>query len=169
MIELCHLTDAQINNLHSDFRLIAEISTKGNDPDYVPSEQEIVHKEAFFQLLSALENDKRFIESWREREEERAKGMKGGKDTVGSMIIDRAYDKGKKDGFKEGEQCGFEKGEQHGIDLGEQRSILNIVLTLMHKRNMSSDDAMDFLDISQEKRKAILQNPLFLSAKDLNN
>ena len=156
VIDVCHLTDAQIDNLHSDFRLVAEYATNRHNPDYVPSEQEIVHKEAFFQLLSALEDDERFVEAWREREAQRARGLKGGSDTMGSIIIDRAFEKG--------EKYGFEQGEKRGFEQGEQRSIMNTVLTLMRKLNLSSEDAMAFLDISQEKRDAILRDPLFLSA-----
>lgn len=83
---------------------------------------------------------------------------------MGSIIIDRAFEKGEKYGFEQGEKRGFEQGEKRGFEQGEQRSIMNTVLTLMRKLNLSSEDAMAFLDISQEKRDAILRDPLFLSA-----
>ena len=161
VVEMCHLTDEQINSFHSDFKLVAEYATKRDDPDYVPSDQEIIHKEAFFRLLSALEDDETFVEAWKEREALRAQGMKGGSDTMGSIVLKREFEKGKKEGF--------DLGEKHGFDLGETHSIMNTIAMLMRKLSMSSDDAMELLDISPERREAILKDPQFLSTLSQNN
>ena len=67
---------------------------------------------------------------------------------MGSVIIERAIKKGEKQGYDLGKVQGYDLGKKQGENSGEQRSIINMVLTLMRNHSISSDDAMEFLDIS---------------------
>lgn len=98
LVEVAFL-DGQLDNFHSDFRIIAEyFVNKRKNIDYIPSAQEIRHVDAFLKLMQALERDDRYEE-----------------------VLHALQNEGKKEGVKMSEV--LDRIENRGITIGEKRGI----------------------------------------------
>lgn len=122
LVEVAFL-DNQLDNFHSDFRIIAEyFINKRKNVDYVPSTQEIRHVDEFLKLLQALEGDDRYAEVLHALQRE---GKKEG--VKMSEVLDRIENRGiaigEKRGITIGEKRGITIGEKRGITIGEKRGI----------------------------------------------
>ena len=73
LVEFTFLDD-QLDNFHSDFRIIAEyFINKRKNTDYVPSPQTIRHVDEFLKLMQALEGHDRYEEvlhAWQKEEKD---------------------------------------------------------------------------------------------------
>ena len=89
LVEVAFLDD-QLDNFHSDFRIIAEyFINKRKNADYVPSPQSIRHVDEFPTLMQALEGDDRYEEvlnAW--QKEEKKEGLRM------SKVLDRIENRG---------------------------------------------------------------------------
>lgn len=54
-------------------------------------------------------------------------------------------------------QAGFEEGEATGLKAGEENSSLSAIVNLMKNKGWSREEAMDALEIPEEKRERYLQ------------
>lgn len=99
LVEVAFLDD-QLDNFHSDFRIIAEyFINKRKNTDYVPSPQSIRHVDEFPTLMQALEGDDRYEEvlnAW--QKEEKKEGLRM------SEVLDRIENRGIAIGEKRGEK-----------------------------------------------------------------
>jgi len=104
LVEVAFLDD-QLDNFHSDFRIIAEyFINKRKNIDYIPSAQEIKHVDEFLKLMQALEGDDRYEEVLHTLQNE---GKKEG--VRMSEVLDRVEQRGEKRGITIGEKRGREK------------------------------------------------------------
>ena len=128
LVEVAFLDD-QLDNFHSDFRIIAEyFINKRKNVDYVPSTQEIRHVDEFLKLLQALEGDDRYAEVLHALQSE---GKKEG--VKMSEVLDRI------------ENRGISIGEKRGITIGEKRgcekmaAAINTLNSILLEQNRIED------------------------------
>ena len=104
LVEFTFLDD-QLDNFHSDFRIIAEyFINKRKNTDYVPSPQTIRHVDEFLKLMQALEGHDRYEEvlhAW--QKEEKKEGLRM------SEVLDRIENRDIAIGEKRGEKRGRKK------------------------------------------------------------
>ena len=61
LFEICKLTDSQISNFKSDFKIVADYFAKRKKvPDYHGTSDTIKHVDEFFKLMKVLTNDNKF-------------------------------------------------------------------------------------------------------------
>ena len=97
LYEIAYLTDEQLNNFHSDFRIVADYFVQmQRKQDYVAPDAIIRHVHEFLQLMAAMTGDNRYEEIF-------SRDMEG-RPTTMCEVLDRV------------ENRGLEKGKEQGAD-----------------------------------------------------
>ena len=110
LYQIAYLSDEQIQQFKSDFRVVAEFfSQKRKQLDYTPSNQQLQHAKEVLQLFSIMTDDARFEDIYNEELEKGEGGVKTMCD-----VLDRAMEKGKLVGIEEGRKSGLMEGRKTG-------------------------------------------------------
>lgn len=100
LYEIAYLTDEQLNNFHSDFRIVADYFVQmQRKQDYVAPDATIRHVHEFLQLMAAMTGDNRYEEIYSPEMERRQWNM--------CDVLDRVENKGVKKGIEKGEDTAF--------------------------------------------------------------
>ena len=139
VVDVAFLTNEQIAMFKSDFRFIAELFVKQRTrTERTIGAGKIEHKREVLDLLSAVTGDTRFLETETigngESEEMNMRSM-----------IDDWLDEGRAEGRVEGRA----EGEERGLD----KMLRRTVEKLMTKSDMTENQALDFLDVTEEERR----------------
>lgn len=108
-----------------------------------------VNSNELLELMSALTGDRMFEEAYNEMREKGDMTMKTWIDYKREIWENEGFIKGQSKGFVDGERKGFVDGENKG---SRNRLIKNLQTT-MRKMNLDEEQAMDFLDVTEEERK----------------
>lgn len=132
---MMHLPKRIRNRFHSDMRIVLDFLAEGKD--YQPTDQKIVHLEAFMLMLGALTKDNRYLRIMKSvQEEEREKGgvtmcelldkywnsgIQKGLEQGLKQGMEKGIERGMKEGMEKGLEQGVKRGMKQGIDQGEAR------------------------------------------------
>ncbi len=129
------MTKEQIENFHSDFKVIAEFFHALNrNENYHPTDQPLEHPEEVLDMISTFSGDDRF------RDEYNSTIDKQGGITMRS-IYDEILQEGEAKGRAEGEAKGRAEGEAKGRAEGEARGILKTLSELVKDGILTLSDA----------------------------
>lgn len=131
VFEMTHLSREVRERFHSDMRIVVDYLAEG--ADYVPTVQKIQHVEALLLLMEALTGDIQYRDIVPEVLEEEEKG--------GTITMCELIDKY----VKKGIQCGTEK------------TLLFSIQKLMKNMQMTAEQAMAVLEISEEDQQKYMQ------------
>ena len=124
--EMAHLPKKVRQRFHSDMRIIVDYLAE--EENYLPTEQKIMHVEAFLRMMKILTGDNRYEEmllQMTEEEREESIGM--------CKLLDKYWNDGVEKGKTEGEIIGIAKGEMIGAVKGKAESVGIIRSMCRHK------------------------------------
>ena len=129
--EMAHLPSKVRARFTSDMRVVVDYLAEGKD--YHPTDQKILHVEAFLHLLRALTGDARYEEIIPELLKE--------KEEVGMCELLDKY-----------ENRGMEQGLKQGLKQGQEGTLIENLQSLTETMNLTIDKAMEVLRVPEEKR-----------------
>ncbi|MCD8074682.1 MAG: Rpn family recombination-promoting nuclease/putative transposase [Lachnospiraceae bacterium] len=151
IFEIAWLDDETVAKFKSDFRIVADYFVQmRKNREYIPSAQEIKHVDDVLNLLAAVSGDQRFQITQNEPEERRITKME---DWL-TKALDKATEKGMKDGLEKGMKDGLEKGMKAGLE-----KFVKCVDSLMKNEGYTKEHACSVLDSTvdeYEKAKQLL-------------
>ena len=107
VIEVSFMTEEQVAQFNSDFRIIADFFRQSRLGHYSPSQDDIHHADEVFKLMSVLTKDKRFDETYNNY-----KSMNNGE--CGGVAMCKVLDDLINERYETGIEAGIEKGMKEG-------------------------------------------------------
>lgn len=133
--EMAHLTKGERERFRSDMRIVVDYLAEGGS--YVPTEQKILHMDAFLRMMRILTGDDRYEEMLLKIAEEEKEGKIGM-----CELLDRYWNQG------------VEKGLTEGRVQGKAESIGNI--RSMHEHKLSAEAIAELINQKAEYINQIL-------------
>ena len=131
VFEIAHLTDEQVGQFTSDFRIVADYFVQMRKKrDYSPSRQVVEHVDAVLKLLSALTRDHRFEEVQNDFGEEEGVTM--------LSVLEKV------------EARGIQLGRSEGIQLGRSEAARRMLV-----RGVPLEQIADFTGLSLDEVRAL--------------
>jgi len=148
-IEVCNLTEKQINLLTSDFKIIADFmvqrKNKGADFEYKILDKEIVHLNSFLDMMSIFLNDNRYRDLVDQLNKKKEKDGRVGMDYAYESILNKGKCEGKKEGIKTGLNAMISE------NIAEHKPMEVIIDKLMRFFFLSKEDAEKYYSEYKEK------------------
>ena len=142
VFEIAYLTDEQLEQFTSDFRIVADYFVQMREnQDYVPSRQVVEHVDAVLKLMSVLTRDDRFEESQNH--------FRRGETVTMLSILDKVEARGIALGEARGLALGRSEGRSEGITAAARRMI---------KGGLSTKQIAEFTELSHEQIETLRKN-----------
>lgn len=121
VFDVAFLEKEQLNWFHSDFRIVADYFVQRRmNGDYEPNTEQMTHVMETLELLSAMTEDRRFLEAYNDSRKGEIRNM--------CDVLDRIETRGKMEGLALGRAEGRAEGRIEGIGIGVLKAYWGMVL-----------------------------------------